>query len=89
MTMTFRGDALPAAVHARPGQGCWRCPARDPSLAYAVAAGEREGVWGGLLPDQRGMSQPRNFSHHARAPYRKESLTHRGEARERCLETYP
>lgn len=36
------------AVH-----GCWRCPAREPCLAYAVAAGEREGVWGGLLPEER------------------------------------
>ncbi|GAA3172702.1 transcriptional regulator WhiB2 [Blastococcus jejuensis] len=36
------------AVH-----GCWRCPAREPCLAYAVAAGEREGVWGGMLPEER------------------------------------
>jgi WhiB family redox-sensing transcriptional regulator len=34
-------------------QGCWRCPARLPRLAYALAAGEREGVWSGLLPDER------------------------------------
>lgn len=36
------------AVH-----GCWRCPAREACLEYAVAANEREGVWGGLLPDER------------------------------------
>lgn len=34
-------------------RGCWRCPARRPCLDYAVAAGEREGVWGGALPDER------------------------------------
>lgn len=36
------------AVH-----GCWRCPAREACLSYAVAADEREGVWGGTLPDER------------------------------------
>jgi hypothetical protein len=34
-------------------RGCWRCPARDACLAYAVAADERGGIWGGLLPDER------------------------------------
>lgn len=34
-------------------QGCWRCPAREPCGAYAVEADEREGVWGGMLPDER------------------------------------
>jgi hypothetical protein len=34
-------------------QGCWRCSARSECLAYAVAAGEREGVWGGQLPHER------------------------------------
>jgi hypothetical protein len=33
--------------------GCWRCPARAACADYAVAAGEREGVWGGLLPTER------------------------------------
>ncbi|MCU1614691.1 MAG: Transcription factor WhiB [Frankiales bacterium] len=32
---------------------CEGCPARDACLAYALAADEREGVWGGLLPDER------------------------------------
>lgn len=32
---------------------CWRCPAREACLDFALAANEREGVWGGLLPDQR------------------------------------
>lgn len=40
--------ATRAAVH-----GCWRCPARDACLAYAVAANEREGIWGGTLPGER------------------------------------
>jgi hypothetical protein len=29
------------------------CPARAACLTYAVAAGEREGVWGATLPDVR------------------------------------
>jgi WhiB family redox-sensing transcriptional regulator len=33
--------------------GCEVCPARVECLAYAVAAGEREGLWGGLLPEER------------------------------------
>lgn len=36
------------AVHAR-----WRRPARAVCLDYAVAADERFGLWGGLLPDER------------------------------------
>lgn len=38
-------------------QGCWRCPAREACLAYAVAANEREGVWGGTLPAERRQAQ--------------------------------
>jgi WhiB family redox-sensing transcriptional regulator len=33
--------------------GCRVCPARVACLAYAVAAGERHGIWGGLLPRER------------------------------------
>jgi hypothetical protein len=43
-----RSPADPVAV-----EGCGRCPARSPCLAYALAADERFGVWGGLLPDER------------------------------------
>jgi WhiB family redox-sensing transcriptional regulator len=32
---------------------CRMCPAREACLAYAVAANERAGVWGGLLPAER------------------------------------
>jgi WhiB family transcriptional regulator, redox-sensing transcriptional regulator len=32
---------------------CRVCPARVACLAYAVAAGERHGIWGGLLPRER------------------------------------
>ncbi len=32
---------------------CGPCAAREPCAGYAVAAGEREGVWGGLLPGER------------------------------------
>jgi hypothetical protein len=32
---------------------CADCPARPECLAYALAADEREGVWGGLTPAQR------------------------------------
>lgn len=55
------GDALPAEAWwsnrdadvelAR--LACRMCAARQPCLAYAVAAGEREGTWGGLTADQR------------------------------------
>jgi hypothetical protein len=34
-------------------QACWRCPAREACLDYAVAADEAEGIWGGALPDER------------------------------------
>jgi WhiB family redox-sensing transcriptional regulator len=33
--------------------GCRVCPARVACAAYAVAAGERHGIWGGLLPRER------------------------------------
>jgi hypothetical protein len=33
--------------------GCWQCSAREARLAYAVAADEREGVWGATRPDER------------------------------------
>ncbi len=32
---------------------CRMCPAREACLAYAVAADERSGVWGGLLAAER------------------------------------
>jgi len=32
---------------------CTACAARDACLAYAVAADEAEGIWGGALPDER------------------------------------
>src|SRR5687768_2606660 len=32
---------------------CARCVVRDPCLNYAVAAGERYGIWGGLNPQER------------------------------------
>lgn len=44
----LNSPATNAAVMA-----CEGCPARDACLAYALAADEREGVWGGLLPDER------------------------------------
>ncbi len=33
--------------------GCRICPARAQCLAYAVAADEHGGIWGGLLPAER------------------------------------
>ncbi len=42
-----RGESTDAVA------GCRICPARDACLAYAVAANERAGVWGGLLPGER------------------------------------
>jgi hypothetical protein len=38
-------------------RACWACPARTVCLSYAVAADERSGVWGGLLP-RGATSQP-------------------------------
>lgn len=32
---------------------CTRCVVRDPCLSYAVAAGERYGIWGGLTSQER------------------------------------
>ncbi|MFC7488786.1 WhiB family transcriptional regulator [Knoellia sp. CPCC 206453] len=32
---------------------CWSCPAQVECLAYAVAAGERFGIWGGFGPTER------------------------------------
>src|SRR3712207_1279374 len=32
---------------------CRRCPAAAACLAYALAADERFGIWGGTTPDQR------------------------------------
>lgn len=44
------GDVDDAALAAR---CCVDCPARVECLAYALAADERDGIWGGLTPDQR------------------------------------
>jgi WhiB family redox-sensing transcriptional regulator len=43
-----RGPAVRRAV-----AGCRRCPVSQACLAYALAADERFGVWGGTLPQQR------------------------------------
>jgi hypothetical protein len=45
-----RGDYFPARMAL---DACGICAARDACLAYAVAADEREGIWGGLLPAER------------------------------------
>lgn len=42
------GRGSPEAV-----AGCEVCPARAECLTYALAADEREGLWGGLMPDER------------------------------------
>jgi hypothetical protein len=42
------GAAAQGAVEA-----CCGCPAMDACLAYALAADEREGIWGAMLPDER------------------------------------
>jgi Transcription factor WhiB len=33
--------------------GCQRCPPQGPCAEYAIAADERFGVWGGLVPEER------------------------------------
>ncbi len=47
------GKELDAPSTRAAVRACWTCPARAACLDYAVAAGERAGVWGGLLPDER------------------------------------
>jgi WhiB family redox-sensing transcriptional regulator len=32
---------------------CFRCPVRETCLEFAIANGERFGVWGGLTPQER------------------------------------
>lgn len=39
---------------------CHGCPAEGACLAYALAADERFGVWGGTLPDDRRAMRGRN-----------------------------
>jgi WhiB family redox-sensing transcriptional regulator len=34
-------------------EGCMSCPVRGECLVYALAAGERHGIWGGLTPPER------------------------------------
>ena len=48
MTVIWTGRRLMGAVYAR-----GTCPLTGACLAYAVAADEREGIWGGTLPDER------------------------------------
>lgn len=45
---TGKDDPDPMAV-----RGCQECPARAVCLSYAVAAGERGGIWGGLTEAER------------------------------------
>lgn len=33
---------------------CIGCPVREDCLSYARATGELQGIWGGLLPEERG-----------------------------------
>ncbi|MGY1692951.1 WhiB family transcriptional regulator [Geodermatophilus sp. SYSU D01105] len=46
-----RGRA--ARQHETALAACRRCPAVAPCLAYALAADERFGIWGGSLPEER------------------------------------
>ncbi|MGY1633055.1 WhiB family transcriptional regulator [Geodermatophilus sp. SYSU D01186] len=36
---------------------CYRCPVREACAAYAIAARENDGIWGGLLPAERQQSR--------------------------------
>jgi WhiB family redox-sensing transcriptional regulator len=47
------------AVQAEAVEWCRSCPVRAECLAYAAAAGEREGVWGGTTPGDRGFGRSR------------------------------
>jgi hypothetical protein len=35
---------------------CMTCPVRDECLDYALDTGETEGIWGGLTPEERGVT---------------------------------
>ncbi|XVQ10606.1 WhiB family transcriptional regulator [Spirillospora sp. CA-255316] len=42
--------------HSDPGPAkriCGGCPVRGQCLAYALRAGERHGIWGGMTPGER------------------------------------
>ncbi|MHB2024361.1 MAG: WhiB family transcriptional regulator [Mycobacteriales bacterium] len=41
---------------------CAGCPVREICLAEARSRGERYGIWGGMLPEQRGVSLARRAS---------------------------
>ncbi len=47
------GKELDAPATRMAVRACWSCPARAACLGYAIAADERFGVWGGLLPAER------------------------------------
>ena len=47
------GHATRAAAARRALAGCRRCAVAAACLAYALAADERFGIWGGTLPEQR------------------------------------
>lgn len=47
------------AVQAEAVEWCQLCPVRVECLAYAVAAREQEGVWGGTTPGDRGFGRSR------------------------------
>lgn len=55
-------DGIRAARNA-----CSPCDVKDECLAYALAADERYGVWGGLTPNQRSRRQHQNDSEGATA----------------------
>lgn len=43
------------AMHEAAAVACGPCAAREACLAYAVAAREKWGVWGGLAPGERSV----------------------------------
>lgn len=57
----------PASADPSPGLRkallvCAACPVRETCLSEAVARGERYGIWGGTLPEQRGVALTRRAS---------------------------
>jgi WhiB family transcriptional regulator, redox-sensing transcriptional regulator len=48
------GTAGPALVQIAEAKAvCARCPVVAPCLAWALATGQDDGIWGGLTPDER------------------------------------
>jgi hypothetical protein len=49
----YRGTVIPAGHRVVAKRYCLVCPVRMECLRYAMSNGIREGIWGGLAPEER------------------------------------